>query len=74
MPYFIYKLMPFNMIEKIEQFDKFKEASNRAKEIRKDIPADADYSIKVIFADNELAAEDILNTPREPGIMTGEDY
>ncbi|MGA7179651.1 MAG: hypothetical protein WBX11_08720 [Thiobacillaceae bacterium] len=74
MPYFIYRLMPFNMIEKIEQFDKFKDASNRAKEIRKEIPVNADYSIKVIFAENELAAEDILNTPREPGIMTGEDY
>jgi hypothetical protein len=74
MPYFVYKLMPFNMIEKLNQFDKFKEASSRAKELRKDVPADADYSIKVIFAENELAAEDILNTPREPGIMTGEDY
>jgi hypothetical protein len=38
------------------------------------VPADADYSIKVIFAENELQAEDILNTPRGPGIMTGEDY
>jgi hypothetical protein len=74
MPYFIYKLMPFNMIEKLEQFDKFKDASSRAKVIRKDMPANADYSIKLIFAENELAAEDILNTPREPGIMTGEDY
>jgi len=74
MPYFVYKLMPFNMIEKLNQFDKFKDASNHAKALRKDVPADADYGIKVIFAENELQAEDILNTPRGPGIMTGEDY
>ncbi|MGO9443729.1 MAG: hypothetical protein ACLPXB_03010 [Thiobacillaceae bacterium] len=74
MPYFVYKLMPFNMIEKLNQFDKFKDASSQAKELRSALPIDADYRIKVIFAENELAAEDILNTPREPGIMTGEDY
>ncbi len=74
MPYFIYKLKAFHLLEKLEQYDNFKDASNRAKEIRKEISPHVDDKIKVIFAENELAAEDSLNTPREPGITTGEDY
>jgi hypothetical protein len=32
------------------------------------------YTVKVIFAENELQAEDLLNQVREPEPMTGEDY
>ncbi|MDA8225258.1 MAG: hypothetical protein M0T86_04970 [Betaproteobacteria bacterium] len=74
MPYFICKLQSFNRVEPLEQFDQFKDASSRAKAFRKDMPADADYTIKVIFAETALAVEDVLNAPRAPGITTGEDY
>ncbi len=74
MPYFIYKLKPFHILEKLEQYDKYKDASSRLREIRQDIPIHADYSIRLVFGENELLAEDALNTTREPDITTGEDY
>lgn len=63
MPYFVYKIFetPIRRLEKIEQHDTFREASNRAKQLR----SDARHVIKVMFAENELLAEDLLNQIRE---------
>jgi len=67
MPYFVYKIFetPFRRLEKLEQFNVFKEASNRAKQLRSELAVDAPYIIKVIFAESELHAEDVLNQIRE---------
>ena len=76
MAYFIYRITerPIRQLEKLEQYDAFKEASNRAKELRRtpgnEPPA---VAIKVIFADNELHAEDLLNEVREPAPELGDD-
>lgn len=74
MPYFIYKAMPFNLLEKIAVYGKFREASDQAKVLRKNLPPDAHYTIRVVFGENELHAEDTLSQVREPQPMTGEDY
>jgi len=68
MPYFVYKIFetPIRRLEKLEQHDTFREASNRAKQMRVELASDAAYSIKVIFAETELHAEDLLNQVREP--------
>ena len=67
MPYFVYKIFetPIRRLEKLEQHEAFREASNRAKQIRSELPSDASYNIKVIFAESELHAEDLLNQIRE---------
>ena len=67
MPYFVYKISerPIRQLEKLEQHEVFKDASNRAKQLRSEQPEDAQYSIKVIFAESELHAEDLLNQIRE---------
>jgi hypothetical protein len=67
MPYFVYKIFetPIRRLEKMEQHDTFREASNRAKQMRSELSSDARYVIKVIFAENELHAEDLLNQVRE---------
>lgn len=67
MPYFVYKLFetPIRRLEKIEQHDTFREASNRAKQLRSELSSDARHVVKVIFAENELLAEDLLNQVRE---------
>jgi hypothetical protein len=67
MPYFVYKIFekPIRHLEKLEQHDAFREASNRAKQMRGELPSDANYTIKVIFAETELHAEDLLNQVRE---------
>ena len=68
MPYFVYKIFetPIRRLEKLEQHEAFREASNRAKQIRSELPGDGTYIIKVIFAETELHAEDLLNQLRVP--------
>jgi hypothetical protein len=74
MPYFVYKILPMRLLEKVTQFDTFKEASAFAKDMRsKQTPAD-NFTVKVMFAENELQAEDLLSQVREPEPMVGDDY
>lgn len=75
MPYFVYKvLLPMRILEKVQAFDGFKDASKHAKELRTTLTPEDNCIIKVIFGENELEAEDILSTVRDPQPTTGEDY
>ena len=75
MPYFVYKITPpFKQLEKLDAFPDFKQASTYTKAVRTGMAADDKYMVKVIFAENELQAEDLLNQVREPEPMTGDDY
>ena len=67
MPYYIYKIFekPIRRLEKLEQHELFREASNRAKQMRSELVGDETFVIKVIFAETELHAEDLLNQIRE---------
>lgn len=76
MPYYIYRvtqLGPVKQLEKLTQFDKFKDASVKAKEMRKDEDLTR-CKIQVVFGENELQAEEALNTVREPEPLTGDDW
>jgi hypothetical protein len=66
MPYFVYKIFetPIRRLEKLEQHAAFRDASNRAKQLRGKLAGDATCVIKVIFAETELHAEDLLNQVR----------
>lgn len=73
MPYYIYKIGPLSVLEKQGQADSFKAAKAAANELRKALVPG--YSIKMIFAENELAAEDTLSQPRElDPSLAGDDY
>jgi len=76
MPYYVYKVIegPFKQLEVLNQFDKFREASNWAKARRAEIPAGENYLVKMIFAENELQAEDLLMQVREKEPITGDDW
>ena len=75
MPYFIYKVLPpLGNLEKLAQHAAYKDASAQAKSLRKDGDLPAGCTIKVIFAENELQAEDLLSQVREPEPMIGDDY
>lgn len=76
MPYFVYKVttFPFKQFELAGQFTSFKEASGHAKGLRQELAPDGKISVKVMFGENQLQAEDLLNQEREPQPMTGEDY
>ncbi|HLY95709.1 MAG: hypothetical protein ACM3W8_00220 [Sideroxydans sp.] len=67
MPYYIYRIFehPIRRLEKLEQHEAYREASARAKQLRKESPDEAAYRIKMIFGETELHAEDALNQVRE---------
>ena len=75
MPYYIYRITqrgPIKQLEKIAQYEVFKEASAEAKRLRADIDP-AQSRIQVVFGENELQAEDVINTVREPQPVIGDD-
>lgn len=77
MPYYLYRvtqLGPVRQLDKLTQFAAFKEASTEAKRLRKEPDLPAGALVKVIFADNELMAEDLLSQVREGEPLTGDDW
>lgn len=73
MPYFVFRITegPTKIIknlEHLETFDAYKEAKNHAKKLRKEQNTDIPANIKVMFADNLLAAEEQLQEDREESI------
>ena len=79
MPYYLYNVDPmigtqFKRLEKLGQFSSFKEASAEAKLRRAAPDLPAGRQVKVMFADNELQAEELLSQVREPEPMIGDDY
>jgi len=71
-PYYIYRVKTLGLLEKLREFDKFADASAHAKALRAaDAPGTAGR-VKLMFADNELQAEDLLSQVREPG-PSGDD-
>ena len=64
MPYYIYKIssFPIRQLQRLEEHAAFGAASTHAKTLRSESGEDA--IIKVIFADNELHAEDLLSQVR----------
>lgn len=68
MPYYIYRIMPLGVLRKLEQHERFADASARAKALRAEgTPGPAAGRVKVMFAENELQAEDLLGQVREAG-------
>lgn len=74
MPYFIYKITPgptslTKTLENLEKHDAYKAARNRARELRSALQDSDNQQIKVIFADSELQAEEMLMEKREQPIL-----
>ncbi|MCK5336324.1 MAG: hypothetical protein KAQ67_09175, partial [Gammaproteobacteria bacterium] len=55
-------------LEKLAEFEAYKDAKNRARELRPEL-VDDKTQVKVIFADNALHAEEMLMEKREQPIM-----
>lgn len=60
MPYYIYRIKPFFQLEKLAEFDTFNAASAQAKVLRAQQTDDTPGKVKVMFADTELQAQDLL--------------
>jgi len=74
MPYYVFKmetaeLAILKQLELIEKFEKFKDAKLFAREARAEQLEGDVAEIKVMFADNQLAAEEMLMEAREKQIV-----
>jgi len=74
MPYFVYKITPgptnlVKTLEKLDHYESFKEAKARARTLRADLSEGDTVQIKVMFADSELEAEELLMEKREEQIL-----
>jgi hypothetical protein len=75
MPYYIYRvtqLGPVKQLDKLAQFDVFKEASAEAKRLR-NAEDMSRCTIRVVFGENELQAEEVLSVVREAQPVYGDD-
>jgi hypothetical protein len=75
MHYFIYRIVqrPIRQLEKLEQHDTYRAASARVKQLRSELPAGSSATVRMIHAESELHAEDLLNQAREPSPELGDD-
>ncbi len=67
MPYFIYRIteQPIRLLKNLEQHETYRDASARVKVLRAEQAVDSPVVIKMIHAETELQAEDLLNEVRE---------
>jgi len=75
MAYFIYRVteFPVRQLQLLERHEAYREASVRAKQLRSELAEDSQALIKMIHAESELNAEDLLNQVREPAPQLGDD-
>jgi len=74
MPYFIYKITQspgaiIKNLELIENFPSFRLAKKQLRILRDDRDPEEKSEFKVIFAENELEAEELLQVKREAPIV-----
>jgi hypothetical protein len=66
-PYYVYRVLPLAQLKKLAEFPSFRDASAHAKTLRAGDAPGNPGKIKIMFADNELLAEDLLCQIRDPG-------
>lgn len=74
MPYFVYKVGRLNLLEKMAVEESFRDAKTHATELRAQLEPASQETVRIIFAGNELEAEDLLSQPSQatPGVF-GDD-
>lgn len=65
MPYFVYAVRPFAQLQQLGEHAAFRDASLQAKALRAAPDGDPQAAIRVMFADNAVAAEDLLLQVRD---------
>lgn len=74
MPYYVFKVQSsvnalVKNLEKIGEFEVFKDAKLLVKEQRQSHPADSNIEYRIMFASNQLEAEERLQEKREPDVV-----
>lgn len=65
MPYYVFAVRPFAQLQQLAEHASFRDASVQAKALRAEPAAEAGVRIQVVFAENPLAAEDLLLQVRD---------
>jgi hypothetical protein len=75
MPYYVFRIGMFKVLEKQGEWASFKEAKAQVNELRKTLDPKSGDQYKMIFADNEIAAQDTLTAERElDKSLAGDDW
>ena len=76
MPYYIFRTyaFPLRRLELVEESAVFRDASARTKALRASAELPPGCIVKMVFAENQLHAEDLLNQVRapQPGVVGDE--
>jgi hypothetical protein len=72
-PYYVYRVYPFRRLEKAEAFPAYGAAAAKAKALRSDPARPSDCAVKLVFAESERHAEDLLTQVREKAPGTPDD-
>lgn len=75
MPYYVFRLGMFKVLEKQGEWPTFKEARAQTNELRKTLDPKSGDKYKMMFAENEIAAQEALSADRELDTrLTGDDW
>jgi len=75
MPYYVFRLGMFKVLEKRGEWATFKEAKTQTNELRKTLDPKAGDKYKMIFAEDEIAAQEMLTAERELDTrLSGDDW
>lgn len=65
MPYYVFSVKPFAQYTRLAEFAAFRDASAHAKMLRGALAAGSGEQIKLMFADDETQAVDLMCQPRD---------
>ena len=75
MPYYVFRLGMFKVLEKQGEWATFKEARAHVNELRKTLDPKHGDKYKMIFAEDEIAAQEALSAERElDASLSGDDW
>lgn len=75
MPYYVFRLGMFKVLEKKGEWASFKEAKAQVNDLRKTLDPKTGDQYKMIFAENEIAAQETLTAERElDKTLSGDDW
>ena len=75
MPYYIYRIVTLGPVRRLEELGEqpaYREAAEQVKRLR--AGSSEAGTIRMIFAENRLQAEELLSETRPPEPLIGDDY
>ncbi len=75
MPYYVFRIGMFKVLEKQGEWASFKDARSQVNALRKTLDPKSGDRYKMIFADNELVAQETLSAERDlDPSLAGDDW